>query len=92
MQISAAQRRCANHSDRAASALCVNCRKSICQECATQWDGINFCVACLAARSRATTKRGPWLAWITVTLGAIIFFWVALRMTVWIGVLLTDIL
>jgi hypothetical protein len=28
--------------------VCVRCRTSICSECVTKVDGINYCVACLS--------------------------------------------
>ncbi len=77
---------CANHPDRAGSALCMTCRKIVCQECATQWDGINYCVACLALRrdaSRESSTALQWVLWAAVVLG---LFFVASHLIVWTGV------
>lgn len=54
---------CANHPDRPARALCMQCRKSVCLECATQWDGINYCVTCLKTKREATRERSSVVAW-----------------------------
>jgi hypothetical protein len=40
------------------------CRKTVCQECATEWDGINYCVACLSARREQTRGRSVPLVWV----------------------------
>ena len=43
------------HPARPAFAVCMSCAKPLCQECATQWDGIWHCAKCLAAK-RGSTK------------------------------------
>jgi hypothetical protein len=92
MQISALQQHCANHADRAASALCVDCRKSICQECATQWDGINYCVHCLSRRGRgAATRRHPF-SWIFLLFSAFVLYWLAVKTMLWVGGVVTGLL
>ncbi len=55
---------CANHPDRRGYALCMSCRKVVCQECATTWDGVNHCRACLAARGEAAGGRKRLRAWL----------------------------
>ena len=42
--------RCYEHPDRPGLGICVECRKVICSECTTQFEGINRCAACLKAR------------------------------------------
>lgn len=42
---------CANHPQREAIGICVQCRTRICAECVTKVDGINHCVSCLARRA-----------------------------------------
>jgi hypothetical protein len=39
---------CANHAEREAIGICVQCRTRVCSECATKVEGINYCVSCLA--------------------------------------------
>ena len=38
---------CANHPQREAVGICVDCRKQVCVECTTKVEGINHCVSCL---------------------------------------------
>lgn len=45
--------RCANHPDRHGLGVCVECRKVVCEECTTRFEGINRCTMCLAARQAA---------------------------------------
>jgi hypothetical protein len=55
--------RCHHHPDRAGIGVCVECRQVICQECSTQFEGINRCARCLAARREAaarTVERREW--------------------------------
>jgi hypothetical protein len=42
---------CANHPQREAVGICVDCRKRVCVECTTKVDGINHCVSCLRTMS-----------------------------------------
>ena len=42
--------RCHYHPERAGLGICVECRNVICTECTTQFEGINRCAKCLAAR------------------------------------------
>lgn len=48
---------CAFHQDRPGRAVCMACRRVVCEECATEWEGIHHCPACLAARSRQAIPR-----------------------------------
>ncbi len=52
---------CTNHPDRSAWARCMSCQKVLCQECATEWEGINYCIACLASK-RTGSGQGRILA------------------------------
>ena len=82
--------RCAVHQQRPAFAVCMQCAKSLCQECATQWDGIWYCATCLAGRRSGPVRRsrvGGWIALIAASL-AILFF--STRLMVWMGVLLAG--
>jgi len=65
MDASLAQR-CAHHPGRRGFALCMSCRKVVCQECATTWDGVNYCRPCLAKRGALAAPRariGAWVGW-----------------------------
>ncbi len=48
--------RCSYHPDRAGLGICVECRKVICVECTTQFEGINRCAKCLNAKL-ASSRR-----------------------------------
>lgn len=48
---------CFRHADRAGFAVCMSCRAVLCQECATTFDGINYCRPCLDLR-RGTVAAG----------------------------------
>ena|SRR5438445_10499786 len=54
---------CHYHPARPGIGICVECRQVICQECTTQFDGINRCAACLAKMSRRQADAGPRHAW-----------------------------
>lgn len=51
---------CADHPDRPAHARCMSCRKVLCDECATPWDGINYCSRCLRERARTGGDSAAW--------------------------------
>jgi len=55
--------RCHYHPERAGLGICVECRNVICSECTTQFEGINRCAKCLAARLeqvRKSVARNDW--------------------------------
>ena len=55
--------RCHYHPERAGLGICVECRQVICRECTTQFEGINRCAKCLAARLSQAQKivaRSEW--------------------------------
>jgi len=61
----------------------MTCKKTLCQECATDWDGIFYCSACLAGRRRASAAGSSVAAWILVSLAAVVLFALAPRLLVW---------
>jgi B-box zinc finger len=82
---------CAHHPDRPGHALCMSCRKVVCQECATEWDGINYCVVCLAARRGAARAPSSTVGLLLAVGVSVALFFVAARLMVWVGVLATEI-
>jgi hypothetical protein len=80
------RRVCVHHPDRAGHAACMSCRQVVCQECATTWDGIHYCVACLAGRRRAAEGRGSWLGFALAGLACLGLFAATARLMVWAGV------
>jgi hypothetical protein len=83
---------CANHPERPAHAVCMSCHKSVCGACATEWDGINYCVSCLAQRRRAETTRAPWLGAAAVLLAASGLWLASAELMVWLAALLAGFL
>jgi len=78
-------RTCANHPERTAQALCVECAKPVCQECATRWDGINYCVICLEKiRDRAAGKSSS-VQWGLLLGAVVLLFFAANAVLVWFG-------
>jgi ferric-dicitrate binding protein FerR (iron transport regulator) len=65
----------------------MSCRKAVCQECATTWDGIHYCAGCLAARRRATRRRSDWVGFVAVVAAGAALFWALTRLMAWAGVL-----
>lgn len=55
---------CSHHLGRSAIAVCVSCRRAICAECTTQFDGIHRCTSCLeyflSAFSTPLSSRKEW--------------------------------
>jgi hypothetical protein len=54
---------CFRHLERAGVGICVDCRRVICTECTTQFEGINRCSGCLEARlqqTRTLAERREW--------------------------------
>lgn len=53
---------CANHPERDAIAICVVCRRAVCETCSTKVDGIHHCTDCLraAAERERSTAVGWW--------------------------------
>jgi hypothetical protein len=46
--------RCHYHPARVGVGICVECRRVICTECTTQFEGINRCAQCLAAKLKTS--------------------------------------
>ncbi|HLL83966.1 MAG TPA: hypothetical protein VK420_14980 [Longimicrobium sp.] len=74
--------RCHYHPERAGLGICIECRHVICQECTTQFDGINRCASCLGrrlAKSRALPTRREWSAGsVFLALASFLLVWGAL--------------
>jgi hypothetical protein len=66
----------------------MTCRKTICQECATEWDGVFYCSACLGKQRTETGPRAPVLGWILVAVAAAALFAVGPKLMVWGATLL----
>jgi hypothetical protein len=85
-----AARHCQTHSQRAAFAVCMKCRKPLCQECATQWDGIYHCAQCLAAQRGTAAQGRRWTGWLMLVAAVIILLYVSAQTMVWAGALIAG--
>ena len=81
---------CAFHAARPAFARCMACSKMLCQECATQWDGIWHCSACLAAKRSAKRERSAVFSWISVIAASLLLLYLGARVMVWTGAILVG--
>lgn len=48
---------CKVHPDRPGVGVCVECRRVVCTECTTRFEGINRCAGCLARRQEAARQE-----------------------------------
>lgn len=83
--------RCFNHPDRPALAICVDCRRPICQACSTLWEGIHCCVDCLAKRRAGVPERSSALRLAALTLGTLALLAIATILRSWIGAVMAGI-
>jgi len=61
------------------------CRKVVCAECATRWDGIHYCAECLAARRSegpGPSRAVAWASWGLAVAGLLV---AASQLMVWSG-------
>lgn len=66
---------CHYHPARPGIGICVECRQVICQECTTQFDGINRCASCLAKMSRKSGEHAVQRPWsVGAVLGTLVSF------------------
>lgn len=87
----AAPTRCFNHPDRPALALCVDCRRPVCQACSTLWEGIHCCVDCLAKRRATTGERRDTLRLAVLTVATLTLLAGATVLRAWIGAVLAEV-
>lgn len=74
---------CVNHADRYGHAVCMTCKRTVCQECATDWDGVYYCSACLAKRRKSSRQGAPVLGWLLVLLVISALWWMGPKVLVW---------
>jgi hypothetical protein len=68
----------------------MSCTKTLCQECATQWDGIWYCAVCLAARRGGDAERAGFASWIFVVAATLLLLFLSTRLMVWSAVVLAG--
>jgi hypothetical protein len=83
---------CANHPERPGRAVCMKCRKTVCLECATQWDGINYCVDCLKKVREAAKEKSSLFAWAVMLLAIAGLYFAASFIMVWASAIMVKML
>lgn len=68
----------------------MSCTKMLCQECATQWDGIWHCAACLGSKREAVVERPALLSWIAVAALSFLLLFAGARVMVWTSALIAG--
>ena len=86
----AAPAHCFYHPDRSALAICVSCRKPICQSCSTLWEGIHHCTACLAQRRATVSRSGTGVRTAFMILLTFALLAAATFLRGWLGALLAE--
>jgi hypothetical protein len=81
---------CAHHPDRPGHALCMECRRVVCAECATDWQGINYCAPCLEQRRQVKGAGRAWPGRVALLLACAALVVVLTRLMAWTGVLLAG--
>jgi len=76
---------CAHHPERPGIALCMSCRKVVCQECTSTWDGVNHCRPCLATRSAQLQVRSSPLSWAFWSLTMLLLLAITGELMAWSG-------
>ena len=81
-------RTCHRHPERPVHARCMSCGRTLCRECATEWDGINHCAACLGERRRQAGRSARPIVALLLLAGVIAgLLFLHTRLLVWVGVL-----
>ncbi len=83
MAIKLIQRFCVNHPERMGHALCMSCKKTVCQECATYWDGVNYCVRCLQAKRQEAKTGSTGVALWALAAASVLLFFAMVKLVVW---------
>lgn len=86
----AAPAHCFSHPDRSALAICVSCRKPVCQSCSTLWEGMHHCTACLALRRATASQRGTGVRAVFMVLLTLALLALATILRGWIGAILAE--
>lgn len=71
-------------------AICVSCRKPICQSCSTLWEGIHCCVDCLAQRRAAIGEKSGTLKTAGLVLASLALIFALTVLRAWIGAALAG--
>lgn len=80
-----ASARCTWHPDRSGVAVCVDCRRVVCPDCATVVDGLHCCIDCLERRAErgALPGAGPADGWTRRAVAASFGWWGLVSLLAW---------
>lgn len=68
----------------------MSCARAVCQECATTWDGVNLCAACLAQRAARRREQRAWPQLLLMAAASAALFWIGSQLMVWAGGLVAS--
>ena len=68
----------------------MTCAKMLCQECATQWDGIWHCAACLGSRRGAVVQKSQLFGWVSVVTLSLVMLFAGARVMVWMAAMIAG--
>ena len=68
----------------------MSCRKALCQECASAWEGIYYCAACVTEMRQERGRGAAWGGWLLVGTAVVALAWMHARVLVWVGVLIAS--
>lgn len=63
----------------------MSCKKTVCQECATQWEGINYCIHCLRLRREKTKTPSSVPTATFVVMATALLYFMASYLMMWLG-------
>ncbi len=70
----------------------MECFRNVCRECATEWEGINYCVRCLSRRRAAATTRSSLASYLGLVLACALLFALGVRTLAWCGGVVSHLL
>jgi hypothetical protein len=70
--------------------MCMSCRKLLCQECTSLWEGINYCGECAGALARPAQQRASRGGMIVMLVFTITIAIALIRVAVGMGALLAG--
>jgi hypothetical protein len=62
----------------------------MCHECSTRWEGINYCVSCLAVQRQSVVRANSRFGWLPLVLAAFLLLASFAYVLVWMGALVVE--
>jgi hypothetical protein len=70
----------------------MECFRNVCRECATEWEGINYCVRCLGRRRAAAATRFSLVSYLGLILACALLVALGIRTLAWCGAVVSQLL